>query len=386
MFLAQAHSFAQQARLAVTLAWIGGYTNILTLLTCGQVTSHVSGTASKLGQDIAEGAWGLGLYALVLILTFFVGAVLSGVCTELGRRRGWESIYVLPMAVEALLLTLFAIGVELHGQQTKDTFLLYALTTLAAGAMGLQNATITKISNGVVRTTHVTGVVTDLGLESVQFMLWVWDRRHNSPPTSPRAVLHTIRNHPSPKRLAMLAALFVSFAAGACLGTAMFHQYPRWSMFVPVVFLLWIIFQDAHRPIAEIEMSDLLDEEAGLGLPSALGIYHLRKTKKGKGRPHRMPDLIAWMDRLPPTIRVVVLDLGHESEFNKTAAVELRAAVLKMKIGGRRLILSGIDNKQLKVLRQYWGTDLHAEDVCQDLELAIAHSLNVLESLSHPRP
>ena len=382
MFLAQAHSFTQQARLAITLAWVGGYTNILTLLTCGQATSHMSGMASKLGQDVAEGAWTLGSFALTIIVSFFVGALLSGACTEIGRRRGWESIYVLPMTIEAMLLTAFAIGVEIQGSSPRDISLsIYILTILAALAMGLQNATITRISNGVVRTTHVTGVVTDLGLETAQLFLWLWDSRHNSRRTPIRALVHTIRNHPSPKRLVMLAALLFSFAGGAALGTLVFHQYPRWAMFVPVVFLLWIIFQDVSRPIAEIELSDLLDEEAGLGLPAALGIYHLRKTPKGKDRPHRMPDLIGWLDRLPPTTDVVVLDLGHDSEFDAAATVELRAAVLKMKLAGRRLILGGIDNAQMKFLQKQWGSDLHAEDVCQDLDLAIAHALNVLESL-----
>ena len=50
MLVSHAHSFRQQARLAVTLAWVAGYTNIVTLLACGTVTSHVSGTTSLLDR------------------------------------------------------------------------------------------------------------------------------------------------------------------------------------------------------------------------------------------------------------------------------------------------------------------------------------------------
>ena len=59
MLVSQAHSFVQQGRLAITLAWVAGYTNILTILTCGTVTSHISGTTSNLGRDVAERSWGL---------------------------------------------------------------------------------------------------------------------------------------------------------------------------------------------------------------------------------------------------------------------------------------------------------------------------------------
>ena len=104
MFVAQAHSFRLQARLAISLSWIAGYTNILTILICGQVSSHVSGSVSQLGRDVAEGAWTAGGYLAALLVAFTGGAALSGFLTETGHQRKWASIYVLPMAVEALLL------------------------------------------------------------------------------------------------------------------------------------------------------------------------------------------------------------------------------------------------------------------------------------------
>src|SRR4051812_20543388 len=145
MFVSQAHSFRQQARLAVTLAWVGGYTNLVTLLACGTVTSHVSGTASNLGRDIFSGAWPLAGYAVFLLTAFFCGAAVSGFSTELGRRRGWESIYVLPVIIETTLLGLFAMMLELWKQPTDaPRAALYWMTGLASAAMGLQNATITR--------------------------------------------------------------------------------------------------------------------------------------------------------------------------------------------------------------------------------------------------
>jgi uncharacterized membrane protein YoaK (UPF0700 family) len=82
--------------------------------------------------------------------------------TESAKRRGVRSKYILPMASEALLLSVLAVMVLDHHHATA------AIATIAAFTMGLQNATITEISGAVIRTTHLTGVVTDFGLEGVR--------------------------------------------------------------------------------------------------------------------------------------------------------------------------------------------------------------------------
>jgi uncharacterized membrane protein YoaK (UPF0700 family) len=387
MFVAQAHSFVQQARLAITLAWVAGYTNILTILTCGVVTSHVSGTTSNLGRDVAEGSWGLAALALFLLATFFIGAMVSGAATELGRRRGWESIYVLPMAIEAALLATFALGVEMHDPEVRETgATLYWLTGVASTAMGLQNATITRISGGVVRTTHVTGTLTDLGLETTQFLLWVWDRRRDFPPGASRAIVHSVAVHPSARRLALLVSILGSFALGAGLGTLAFGVFPAYAMFPPVLFLLWIIGQDVARPIAELEPSDLVGRSKGLDLPAALAVYHLRRGKNGGAGIHRMPNLLAWADRLPEATRVVILDLADVKQLQENSGLELRAALMKLESQGRRLVLSGITPEQFRQLQEAGaGDQLQVMDVCTDLELAIARGLMALEDLGLAR-
>src|SRR4051812_19166158 len=143
MLVSHAHSFRQQAKLAVTLAWVAGYTNIVTLLACGTVTSHVSGTTSLLGRDISVGAWGPAGFAVFLLGCFFCGAGVSGFCIELGRRRGWESIFVMPIVIEAVLLGTFAILLELLGPPARASMMEFLITGMASVAMGLQNATIT---------------------------------------------------------------------------------------------------------------------------------------------------------------------------------------------------------------------------------------------------
>lgn len=375
MLLAEAHSFKQQARLAITLAWIAGYTNILTILVCGTVTSHVSGTTSNLGRDLVEGLWGPAAFAFALLVAFFCGALLSGACTEGGRRAGWESIYVLPIGIETVLLGALAFVIELHGQEMiGGGSVLWWTAGLASAAMGLQNATITRISSGVVRTTHVTGVFTDLGLELSQFLYWLWDRRRNVPPASLHAVYHTMRNHPSPRRLALLASVFGSFALGAALGTVAHQFFFRFAMFPPVLFLGWIILQDVSRPIAELEPSQLMDADSGHDLPPSLAVFHVRRSEGRRGV-HRLPNLSEWAARLRPETRVVILDFGGDGRVGQGTLDDLRSLLLELRAAGKRLILAGLGDSMRDSILRSWGDDLHPGDICPDLEMAMLHGL-----------
>jgi uncharacterized membrane protein YoaK (UPF0700 family)/anti-anti-sigma regulatory factor len=372
VFVAQAHSFTQQARLAITLAWVAGYTNIIAVLTCGHVVSHVSGTTSDLGRGVANGTWNLAGFALYLLATFLVGAAASGLTTELARRRGWESIYVLPMAIEALLLSGFAFGVELIEDGTPARGMwLYVMTGLASAAMGLQNATITRISSGVVRTTHVTGVITDLGIEIALLWYWLWDKRG----------VRGIRTEPVARRLVLLASIMGSFALGAGLGATLHEHLPRLAMFPPVLFLAWIIYIDVRRPIAEIEPSELL-AQPGLGLPRELAVFHLRKDHDRIGKVHRIPNLTAWAERLPAGIRVVILDLEDVKQIDRNSAMELRAALKRLGQQQCRLVIAGLNGEQYEQLKRAGaGEMLDPLSVCPDLELAIAQGIVLLEGM-----
>ncbi len=382
MFVRQAHSFGQQARLALTLAWVSGCANIVAVFSCGHVISHVSGTTSDLGRLVVEQQWRMAGFALYLLLTFVTGAVISGLSTEFGRHRKWASIYVLPMAIEMVLLGIFAIGVsQLDGNQILDRFTLYSLTGIASMSMGLQNATITRISSGVVRTTHVTGVLTDLGLEAAQ--LAVWSGTKLKPTRSvPATWWRDIRAHPASRRIALLAGIMVSFALGAALG-ALLHSFETtrpWAMFPPVLFLAFSVYQDVRHPIAEIAPSDLIGDIA-LDLPEGLAVFHLKRDTLRNGPQHRMPNLLAWSENLPAEARVIILDIDLVKELDIDAAFELRALLTNLERQGRRLVISGVSRSQFEQLRKASIDQLlDPESVCPDLEFAIARGMNLLNS------
>ncbi len=369
MFHAQAHSFTQQARLAVSLSWIAGYTNALTLLTCAQVTSHISGTVSQIGVEVAELRWSTSGYLIGLVLVFLLGAFTSGVLTEFGRLRRHQSIYVLPMVVQAAALGLFALLVDWQAEAMLDAADAHIwLTFLPSFAMGLQNATITRISGGVVRTTHVTGVVTDLGLELAKLTF-----------------LRLHRRRPDPRRLAqqrwrtvLLASIPASFALGAGLGTLAFDFFEALSMVPAVAFLCFLMVQDLLVPIAPVELRPGAHDG-----PPVVAIYHAEPPPDG--RRFRLPDLSVWAHGLDDHVRVLVLDLADLGAMGERSALELRSLMLHLRDEGRCLVLAGVGPQQLTTLQNAGVLlDFDADDLCQDLPTAMLRGERLAEELASP--
>jgi uncharacterized membrane protein YoaK (UPF0700 family)/anti-anti-sigma regulatory factor len=389
MLSAEAYSFTQKSRLAISLSWIAGYTNVVTLMTTGHVVSHVTGNTTYFGNAFAAANRPWAAYYAFLLASFFLGAVLSAFMTEGARRRGRPSKYVLPMAVEAVLLVVFAIGVELHARVTPDEIrTLYWITGVAALAMGLQNATITRISGAVVRTTHLTGVVTDLGLEGVQFLLWYRDRLKGMKPDRLGRVLRITQRHPTFQRLALLASIFGSFIFGVCAATVVFSRFPAQAMGAPVAFLLWIIYTDWRHPIADVRELDLLSDPElqmhGLVkslLPPELGIYRVAHHRAER----RAPNFQAWADRVPRRWRVIVLALSPVTHLDANAVMNLSTAVSKLRDHGRTLIVAGLTPTQFKALDQHGAVELLSLDnVAPDLEFGIARALAIIHHGANP--
>src|SRR5688572_20043651 len=147
MLSARAYSFRQKSKLAISLSWIGGYANVVLLLSCGTFASHMTGNATRFGELLVMRNWALAAQFALILVSFWLGAVASAFMTEWAQRGGVRSKYVLPMAVEGALLSVLAALVYRHTHGGAGSMLLaHSMSNVAAFAMGLQNATITEIS------------------------------------------------------------------------------------------------------------------------------------------------------------------------------------------------------------------------------------------------
>ncbi len=150
-------------RLGAALAFVAGAVNAGGFLAVGQYTSHMTGIVSVMADNLVLGQVSLVLAALAALMTFVVGAMTTAIIVNWGMRRQLHSSYSLPLVLEAVVLLVFGL---LGASLGLHTALLVPVTVLLlCYMMGLQNAVISKISRAEIRTTHVTGLVTDFGIE-----------------------------------------------------------------------------------------------------------------------------------------------------------------------------------------------------------------------------
>jgi uncharacterized membrane protein YoaK (UPF0700 family) len=125
-----------------------------------QALSHMSGPLTILSNELARGELTFAFNALLVIMSFFGGCVLSalilrGSALKLGRRYG----FVLILESVSLFGAWRLLELEKYGGEY-----------LAALACGIQNAMVSSYSGAVIRTTHMTGIVTDLGVALGQYL------------------------------------------------------------------------------------------------------------------------------------------------------------------------------------------------------------------------
>ncbi len=198
--------------LACFLSFIAGAINAGGFLAVGQYTSHMSGIVSSMADNLALGSVGLMLAGLACLLAFLAGAMTSALLINWGRRQELQAEYALPLMLEAVLLLLFGLlGGNLEGHK----WLFVPITViLLCYIMGLQNAIITKISKAEIRTTHITGMVTDIGIELGKLVYWNKLKPHQS-----RQDVLGDRD-----KLRLLATLVTLFFSGGLIGAMGFKH------------------------------------------------------------------------------------------------------------------------------------------------------------------
>lgn len=150
-------------QLAWSLAFVAGAVNAGGFLAVQSYTSHVTGAVSRMADELALGHKALAMAAFGILVFFLLGSFCSGLLISLGQRRRFQAHYALSLMLEGGLLLVFGLmGSRL--QQVNHLFV-PATVALLSFIMGMHNSVVTNISNAEVRTTHLTGVVTDLGLE-----------------------------------------------------------------------------------------------------------------------------------------------------------------------------------------------------------------------------
>lgn len=154
-------------KIASLLSFVAGNVNVIGFLAVQKLTTNVTGHFAFFVDEFFKlNIWQAFVYFLY-ILFFLFGSFVSNFIIEVISRKSERYIFVVPVVLESIIL----LSIVLAGQ----TFTLYHPDVIACSmlfAMGLQNSLVTQISNAVVRTTHLTGLFTDLGIELSQLLFY----------------------------------------------------------------------------------------------------------------------------------------------------------------------------------------------------------------------
>ena len=220
-----ARSARNNAILAGYLAFVAGFVNSGGFVLIGSFTAHVTGSVGRLSMDVARGDLPAALFAALLVASFFLGSLSASVILQGPRPARLPRAYGLALSFEGLLLAAFIFVAGLsqarhpRGRDAEAAFL--------CAAMGMQNSLVTRLSGAVVRTTHLTGVITDLGIETAEWLRWRLGRWR-----SPEAAEATERS-PARARTALLLTITGTFILGALLGATLTALISRWAMLGP---------------------------------------------------------------------------------------------------------------------------------------------------------
>lgn len=220
--------------LGALLAFNAGAMNAGGFLVVGMYTSHMTGFASMLADSLVLGHMRLVLGALGALLAFVLGAASTALLVNWARQRHLRSEYALPLLAEALLMLVFGL---MGGTLGRETPFAVPMTVLVlAFTMGLQNALVTKISASQIRTTHMTGVITDLGIELGKLVYWNGRPRADLSSAAQQASL--VRANRVKMRL--YGSLLLSFMVGGVVG-AMGFKYVGFIWVLPLATLLLLV-------------------------------------------------------------------------------------------------------------------------------------------------
>jgi uncharacterized membrane protein YoaK (UPF0700 family) len=163
----KSRTFIHNLKLASSLSFVAGIVNVSGLFAVQRLTTNVTGHFAFFADEMAKKNFNQGLVYLLFIFAFLFGAFCSNLIVEIVSRINERFMNALPVVIEIFILTSIAFlsSTTVHNYPN-----IIACSLLFA--MGLQNALVTSLSNAVVRTTHLTGLFTDLGIELSQLFFY----------------------------------------------------------------------------------------------------------------------------------------------------------------------------------------------------------------------
>lgn len=219
-------TYRHNVSIATLLSLNAGFTNAAGFLGFSVLTTNVTGHAAFFAERLVMEDWKASRVIALWMMLFLGGAFCSSlIMNHIGRNRRFS--YVIPLLLEIivfLLITLF--GYRYHHSLVAREIFAGSLLFI----MGMQNALVTMVSGAQVRTTHLTGTFTDLGIELAQ----LYKKRN-------------MKDEELYRRVKLRGIIIFGFLSGALAGAYLFHYFNYYAFIVPVALLLFALFYDIFR-------------------------------------------------------------------------------------------------------------------------------------------
>lgn len=228
MFKHKGHhrTFYHNLGIAAVLSFVAGIVNITGFMSVQEMTSNVTGHFVFFTEEINQANYIKAASYIAYVAFFLLGAFASNFLTELIARKKHTSIYTAPALFEVFILSILAFtGTNLIAIHPN----LLAFSLLFC--MGFQNSLVTSISNSVVRTTHLTGLFTDLGIELSQWFFYTKKK-------------HRLKLK---KSIQLHLTIIIFFIIGALSGGYVYPKIELLSLLLPAALLLFFLAFDYIR-------------------------------------------------------------------------------------------------------------------------------------------
>jgi len=239
-----------KAGVALALTAVGGFVDAVGYIALFQVfTANMSGNSVHVGIYLGQTDFRNLLRPACAILAYICGIILTRIALTAAGRAGIGRIASMTLAVEAVLLLLFARATPaMHLGQIADLYsaAYFALMALLAFAMGIQTATLTHIGALTVYTTFVTGTLTRFSESFTRALFWGYDQMRQARPIS--HIVRLARSQRDTMDAAFLIFTWVCYVVGATLGTLTKQRLELRALYFPVAVLAVFIVVDQLRP------------------------------------------------------------------------------------------------------------------------------------------
>ncbi|AZB28427.1 YoaK family protein [Chryseobacterium balustinum] len=218
-------TYSHNLKLASILSGVAGLVNITGVLSVNNLTTNVTGHFAFFSEQLFLRNYKMAFIYLLYILFFLLGAFISGLLIEWTAKYRPHSSYIIPLSIEIVLMLLIGFSPELFPDHSSAPLV---ISSVLLFAMGLQNALVTRVSQSVVRTTHLTGLFTDLGIElSLLFFHKQKDKR-------------TQVN----KSIFLKIMIIICFFSGGIIGALTYQHFQLKTLLIPACLLLFALWYD----------------------------------------------------------------------------------------------------------------------------------------------